>query len=74
VNTSFNNSLWFFPVFPVVGQMGNPMISGCCKATDVSNLSTPTLNFYGSSHTLIIFKLAPFSSMGAGGCWLMRYE
>jgi hypothetical protein len=74
--TLFNSNVWFAPIFPVIGQIGNQMFCGCCKSSAVTNLSTISVNFYGASHTLICFSNSPFTSFGSvsSPAWCMRYE
>lgn len=74
--TAFNNTIFFEPWFPVIGQKGNPMIGGAGKGSDTTNTNTVTVNFYGTSHTLIAFTVQPFAgvlSAGSSSCFF-RYE
>ena len=74
--TTFNSNSWFCPVFPVIGQMGNPMIAGACHGTDTTNLSTPSINFYGGAHTMLALTGASFSTINNDGALaaMLRFD
>ena len=79
----FNGSVAAFPVFPVVGKLGNPMLGlMSAVATDVSDGATVTVtSMYGTTHTFIAMTkgvmtngFAGRNSYGINMGGLMRYE
>lgn len=78
---SFNGTVAAFPVFPMIGKLGNPMLGTMAvNASDVADNSQVTVaSMYGTTHNYVATKVATgFSSMtcsgGLGGALLMRYE
>jgi hypothetical protein len=52
---AFNGTVAAFPLFPVLGKIGNPMLGFmCAAANDVAEASTVTVaSMYGSTHTYV---------------------
>ena len=77
---SFGGSTLAAPVFPLIGQLGNPMLGFFCAASaDASEGGTVTVNVYGAAHTCLATKQNNIgNSLGklgnSGGALLMRYE
>lgn len=74
--STFLSSIFFSPIFPGLGNYGNPSYSGYMKGTDITNLGTITPTIYGSAHTLLTISGAPFGYVDntGGSAWCMRYE
>jgi len=79
----FNGSVASFPVFPIFGKCGNPMLGfQTCCALDVIDGSTVTVaSLYGSTHTFIaasqgyIQQICGYRGSSATNmALLMRYE
>ena len=83
---AFGGTVAAFPVFPVLGQVGNPMLGHMVAlAADVGDGATVTVaSMYGSTHTYVSCKSGGTSSgfqflgltsvLGASSALLMRYE
>jgi hypothetical protein len=84
---SFNGTVAAYPVFPLIGSIGNPMLGMMSAAAlDVANGTTVTVStLYGSTHTYIACKSLSGFTNGIGGIGtlsiggvkmavLMRYE
>lgn len=81
---SFNGTVAAFPFFPIIGEIGNPMLGvAAVISSDVSDGATVTVaSMYGSTHTYISCKRGgnAFTNVGSqvqanqAGSLLMRYE
>lgn len=82
---SFNGTVAAFPVFPLIGKIGNPMLGWmACVGADVGEGATVTVSsVYGGTHTFIATKVGGtngfgrvgwYISGGIAGALLMRYE
>ena len=77
---AFNSIVAAFPVFPFIGQLGNPMLGyAAAVSADVADGATATISsMYGGTHTYLVGKQgslggtqSPFTATFAV---LMRYE
>ena len=84
---AFGGTVAAFPVFPLIGKLGNPMLGWMnCVGSDVADGATVTVaSMYGGTHTFIATKSAGltspgfsrrglYTSNGLAGALLMRYE
>jgi hypothetical protein len=77
---SFNGTTHAMPIWPIIGQIGNPCLGAlCAQAADVTEGSTCTVTHYGASHTYIATKQGSFTqdmvrSQNVAGAMLLRYE
>lgn len=79
---AFGGTVAAFPIFPLIGKLGNPMLSVMAViASDVADAATVTVaSLYGSTHTYIACKTGGvfqrFAQLfnGVSNAVLMRYE
>lgn len=80
---AFNGTVASFPVFPVLGKVGNPMLGfQVCAQADVSDGSTVSVaSFYAATHTMVAVTGTDISAALGVRSWnatsmalLMRYE
>lgn len=83
---AFGGTVAAFPVFPLIGKLGNPMLGFMtCVASDVADgVSVTVATMYGATHTYIACKTSTtlggfqrqgvYASNGSANAMLMRYE
>jgi hypothetical protein len=77
---SFNGTVSCNPIWPYLGQVGNPCLGAlCAQAADVAEGATVTVQHYGASHTYVATKQGSFTScmtrtQNISGAMLFRYE
>jgi hypothetical protein len=82
----FGAQIAVFPIFPLFGQLGNPMLGwmSACAADVTNNTTVNVLSMYGSTHTYFACKDGPTNGSyqnigtcarnGAFSAVLMRFE